>query len=109
MVDYEITEGALGAIVAQALEGLEGVRLIAPGAKTLGELFKRSKPVRVERGPEGLLVDLVLSVDYGRPIPALAQEVQKVVAEALFVATGERVGAVNLTVAQVEYREDHAA
>ncbi|KGQ21423.1 Asp23/Gls24 family envelope stress response protein [Thermus filiformis] len=108
MVDYEITEGALGAIVTQALEGLEGVRLVSPGAKTLGELFKRAKPVRVEREPDGLVVDLVLSVDYGRPIPALAQEVQRAVAEALFVATGEKVKAVNLTVAQVEYR-DHAA
>lgn len=109
MVDYEITEGALTAIVTQALEGLEGVRLLSPSAKTLGELLRRSKPVRVEREPEGLVVDLILSVDYGRPIPALAQEVQKAVAEALFVTTGEKVKAVNLTVAQVEYREGHAA
>ncbi|MGQ9511364.1 MAG: Asp23/Gls24 family envelope stress response protein [Thermaceae bacterium] len=106
-VDYEITEGALSA----ALLSLEGVRLLQVG-KGLGELFKRARPVRVEREPEGLVVDLILSVDYSQPIPALAQEVQKAVAEALFVATGEKVKAVNLTVAQVEYRtpsDNHAA
>ncbi|WP_038046242.1 Asp23/Gls24 family envelope stress response protein [Thermus caliditerrae] len=106
MVDYEISDHALEGLVAHALEGLEGVRLLETAPRSLGEVFRRMKPVKVERSPEGLSVDLVLSVDYGVVIPELAQAVQKAVAEALFVATGEKVRAVNLTVAQVEYRKE---
>jgi uncharacterized alkaline shock family protein YloU len=104
MVDYEISDHALEGLVAHALEGLEGVRLLEVAPRSLGEVFRRTKPVKVERLPDGLSVDLVLSVNFGVAIPELAKEVQKTVAEALFVATGERVKAVNLTVAQVEYR-----
>ncbi|WP_028490737.1 Asp23/Gls24 family envelope stress response protein [Thermus islandicus] len=104
MVDYEISDQALEGLVTHALSGLEGVRLLeAP--RSLGEVFRRTKPVKVERSPEGLSVDLVLSVDYGVAIPELAREVQRSVAEALFLATGQKVRAVNLTVAQVEYRQ----
>jgi uncharacterized alkaline shock family protein YloU len=104
MVDYEISDQALESLVAHALEGLEGVRLLEAAPRSLGEVFRRTKPVKVERLPDGLSVDLVLSVNFGVAIPELAKEVQKTVAEALFVATGERVKVVNLTVAQVEYR-----
>ncbi|WP_448566009.1 Asp23/Gls24 family envelope stress response protein [Thermus sp.] len=109
MVDYEISDHALEGLVAHALEGLEGVRPLEVAPRSLGEVFRRMKPIKVERLPEGLSVDLVLSVNYGVAIPELAKEVQKAVAEALFVATGEKVKAVNITVAQVEYRpEGHA-
>ncbi|APD08411.1 MULTISPECIES: Asp23/Gls24 family envelope stress response protein [Thermus] len=106
MVDYEISDHALEALVLHALEGLEGVRPLEAAPRSLGEVFRRAKPVKVERTPEGLSVDLVLSVDYGLAIPELAPRVQKAVAEALFLATGEAVKAVNLTVAQVEYRKE---
>lgn len=106
MVDYEISDHALEGLVLHALSGLEGVRLLEMAPRSLGEVFRRMKPVRVERSPEGLSVDLVVSVDYGMVIPELAQEVQKAVAEALYLATGEKVRAVNLTVAQVEYRKE---
>jgi uncharacterized alkaline shock family protein YloU len=104
MVDYEISDHALEGLVAHALEGLEGVRPLEVAPRSLGEVFRRMKPIKVERHPEGLSVDLVLSVNFGVAIPELAKEVQKAVAEALFVATGEKVKAVNVTVAQVEYR-----
>ncbi len=95
--------------MVHALSGLQGVRLLEAPPRSLGEVFRRMKPVKVERSPEGLSVELVLSVDYGLSIPEVAREVQKAVAESLFLATGEKVRAVNLTVAQVVYRpENHA-
>lgn len=110
MVDYEISDQAFEALVLHALTEFKGVRPSETIPRSLGEVFKRARPVRVERTPEGLSVDLVLSVDYGLPIPELAPRVQKGVAEALYLATGEKVRAVNLTIAQVEYpKEAHAA
>lgn len=106
MVEYEISDHALEGLVAHALSDLEGVRLLETAPRSLGEVFRRTKPIKVERAPEGFTVDLVLSVDYGVSIPEVAQVVQKAVAEALFLATGEKVQAVNLTVAQVEYRKE---
>uniref|UniRef100_A0A7V3ZZY4 Asp23/Gls24 family envelope stress response protein n=1 Tax=Thermus tengchongensis TaxID=1214928 RepID=A0A7V3ZZY4_9DEIN len=106
MVEYEISDHALEGLVAHTLSELQGVRLLEAAPRSLGEVFRRMKPIKVERAPEGLTVDLVLSVDYGVSIPEAAQAVQKAVAEALFVATGEKVRAVNLTVAQVEYRKE---
>ncbi|WP_117237047.1 Asp23/Gls24 family envelope stress response protein [Thermus sediminis] len=104
MVDYEISDHALEGLVAHALAGLEGVRPLEVVPRSLGEVFRRMKPIKVERLPEGLSVDLVLSVNYGVAIPELAKEVQRAVSEAIFLAIGERVRAVNVTVAQVEYR-----
>ncbi|TBH21895.1 Asp23/Gls24 family envelope stress response protein [Thermus thermamylovorans] len=108
-VDYEISDQALEGLVLHALEGVEGARPLEALPRSLGEVFRRVRPVKVERSPEGFAVDLVLAVDYGVAIPELARTVQKAVAEALFLATGERVRAVNVTVAQVEYpRGGHA-
>jgi len=109
MVDYEISDPALEGLVVHALSALEGVRLLEAPLRSLGEVFRRTKPVKVERSPEGLSADLVLSVDYGVAIPELAREVQRSVAEALFLATGQKVRAVDLTVAQVEYRQGNHA
>lgn len=106
MVDYEISDQALEGLVAHALSDLEGLRLLETPPRSLGEVFRRTRPVKVERTPEGFTVDVVLSVDFGVSIPEVAQAVQKAVAEALFLATGERVQAVNITVAQVEYRKE---
>lgn len=109
MVDYEISDHALEGLVAHALSGFQGARLLEAPPRSLGEVFRRMKPVKVERSPEGLSVEVVLSVDYGVAVPEVAREVQKAVAEALYLATGEKVKAVNVTVAQVVYRpEGHA-
>ncbi|MGC8876233.1 Asp23/Gls24 family envelope stress response protein [Thermus sp.] len=109
MVDYEISDHALEGLVVHALSGLRGVRLLEAPPRSLGEVFRRMRPVKVERSPEGLSVELVLSVDYGLSIPEVAREAQRAVAESLFLATGEKVKAVNVNVAQVAYPpEGHA-
>ena len=90
-MDYEISEQALEAV-----------------PRSLADVFRRGRPVRLESTPEGLVVDLLLAVPYGVAIPELAARVQQEVDEALFLATGRRARAVNVTVGQVVPKEDHA-
>ncbi len=109
-MEYEITDQALEAIVARAVQGVKGVRILETLPRGLAEVFRRARPIRVERTPEGLSVEVYLAVEYGQPIPRLAQALREEVAQALHLFTGERVKAVNLTVAQVEWpKEAHAA
>lgn len=53
MVDYGISDPALEGLVVHALSALEGVRLLEAPPPSLGEVFRRTKPVKVERSPEG--------------------------------------------------------
>ncbi|PZA07894.1 MULTISPECIES: Asp23/Gls24 family envelope stress response protein [unclassified Meiothermus] len=111
MVDYDLSENALVGLVTLALEGQEGIRLAQPGTRSVGDLIpgRRAKAVRVEREGENLTVDVVVCVDYGKPIPDLAKEAQRCIAETLTVSTGLKVRAVNVTVVAVEYKEPNAA
>ncbi|AEB11568.1 Asp23/Gls24 family envelope stress response protein [Marinithermus hydrothermalis] len=111
MVDYELSENALVSLVHLSLEGLEGVQLAAPGARSVGDVLsgRRAKAVRIERGEEGLTVELSLVVAYGKPIPEAARQVQRVVTDTLSATTGLKVNAVNVTVVDVLLKEEHAA
>jgi len=111
MVDYDLSESALISVVMLALEGQKGLRLSQTGARSVGEVLsgRRSRPVRLEREGDNLMVDLNVSVDYGRPVMEAAKEAQKTVTEALVVSTGLRVKVVNVTVVAVEYKEPNAA
>lgn len=105
MVEYEISDHALEGWWPIPFPSFRGCGSWKPLPAPWGGF----PPHEAHQGgarPRGLTVDLVLSVDYGVSIPEAAQAVQKAVAEALFVATGEKVRAVNLTVAQVEYRKE---
>ena len=72
------------------------------------EISEQALEAVVLCAPEGLVVDLLLAVPYGVAIPELAARVQQEVDEALFLATGRRARAVNVTVGQVVPKEDHA-
>ncbi|MER3442763.1 MAG: hypothetical protein C4333_00990 [Meiothermus sp.] len=111
MVDYDLSDNALVGLVTLALEGAQGLRLAQSGARSVGEMIsgRRGKPVRVEREGDSLSIDLNVCVDYGHPIPELAKNAQRTVAEALSASTGLKVRAVNLTVVAVEYREGGSA
>ncbi|WP_337870895.1 Asp23/Gls24 family envelope stress response protein [Meiothermus sp.] len=111
MVDYDLSESALISLVVLALEGQKGLRLAQPGTRSVGDVLsgRRSRPVRLEREGDNLVVDLNVSVDYGKPIMEAAKEAQKTVAEALMASTGLKVKVVNVTVVAVEYKEPNAA
>lgn len=111
MVDYDLSESALVSLATLALEGQNGLRLAQAGARSVGDVLsgRRTRPVRIEREGDNLLVDLNVSVDYGKSIQELAKETQKNVADVLSASTGLKVKAVNITVVSVEYKEPNAA
>jgi uncharacterized alkaline shock family protein YloU len=65
--------------------------------------------VRIEREGDNLLVDLSVSVDYGKSVIEAAREAQRTVGDVLTASTGLRVKAVNVTVVAVEYQEPHGS
>ncbi len=111
MVDYDLSDSALVGIVSLALENQEGLRLVQAGTRSVGDVLsgRRGRPVRIEREGENLTVDLVVNVDFGRPIAELAAQTQRTVADTLLASTGLKVRAVHITVVGVEYREKDAA
>lgn len=111
MVDYDLSESALISLVTLALEGQKGLRLAQAGGRSVGEMLsgRRSRPVRIEREGDTLVVDLQVSVDYGKSVIESAKEAQRTVGEVLTASTGLKVKAVNVTVVAVEYKEPHAA
>ena len=59
------------------------------------------KNVRVE-SPEGkLVIDVDISVEYGRPIQQISENVQKAVFDAVTSQTGLKVGSVNVHVSGI--------
>lgn len=113
MVDYDLSESALVSLVVLALEGQKGLKLalLGVGARSVGDVLsgRRLRPVRIERDGDQLLVDINVSVDYGRPVTDVAKEAQRTVAEVLAASTGLKVKTVNVTVVAVEYKESNAA
>ena len=60
MVDYDLSESALVSLVTLALEGQKGLRLAQPGTRSVGDVLagRRSRPVRLEREGDNLMVDI---------------------------------------------------
>ena len=111
MVDYDLSEAALVSLVTLALEGQKGLRLTPAVSRSVGEVLsgRRSRPVRIEREGDNLVVDLSVSVDYGKSVIEAAREAQRTVGDVLTASTGLRVKAVNVTVVAVEYQEPHGS
>ncbi len=111
MVDYDLSEAALVSLVTLASEGQKGLRLTPAGSRGVGEVLsgRRSRPVRIEREGDTLVVDLSVSVNYGKSVIEAAREAQRTVGDVLAASTGLRVKAVNVTVVAVEYQEPHGS
>jgi len=111
MVDYDLSESALISLVALALEGQKGLRLAQAGGRIVSDVLsgRRSRPVRLEREGDSLVVDLNVCVDYGSSLIEAARAAQRTVSEVLTASTGLKVKAVNVTVVAVEYKESNAA
>ncbi len=97
--EVEINKDVLIGIAGIALEGVKGVTPVTPPVK-VGEVLagKRLKGINVNRDGNNVTVDLTVNVDYGLEIPAVAREVQRVVAENIEVMTSLNVKAVNVTI-----------
>lgn len=105
MIDFDLSEAALLHLITYALEGVEGVRLAS--GRSVGDVFsgRRARAVKVTRDEGGVRVELALVAVYGKPLPALGEEVQRAVSESLRATAGLRVKAVDVTFSEVEPRD----
>ena len=99
-----ISEEVLAAVVVGAVRDVEGVSgMITPmgaGVDTKNAR-KSAKGVKIDMTGEALKVDIYLMVQYGRPIPEVAENVQNAVFSSVEAMTGCPVEAVNVHVGGV--------
>lgn len=104
-----ISEDVIAAIAVGAVREVEGVSgMMTNLGGSVTDLVnnkknaqKGTKGVRVEMTENGLKLDLYLTVQYGNPIPTVAENAQKVVAASVNAMTGCNVEAVNIHVGGV--------
>ncbi len=64
-----------------------------------------SKGVKVEVGTEEVAVDIAIVVEYGTPVPEIAQNIQMSVMKAIETMTGLKVVEVNINVQGIKFKE----
>lgn len=101
-----ISEEVIAAIAVGAVREVEGVSgmMTAMGGSVTDlvnnkkNAQKGAKGVRIDMTGAALTMDLYLTVEYGHPIPEVAENAQKAVASAVEAMTGCAVEAVNIHV-----------
>ena len=68
-----------------------------------------SKGIKVEVGTEEVAVDIAIVVEYGTPVPEIAQNIQMAVMKAIETMTGLKVVEVNLNVQGIKFKEQGAS
>lgn len=104
-----IAEDVIAAIAVGAVREVEGVSgMMTNLGSSVTDLVsnkknaqKGAKGVKVEVTETGLKLDLYLTVQYGNPIPTVAENAQKAVASTVNAMTGCTVEAVNIHVGGV--------
>jgi uncharacterized alkaline shock family protein YloU len=99
----ELSQDVLYGIAQLALDGVEGVRAIAPPAR-VGEFLtgRRAKGIQITRSDDGVDVSLTVAMTYGERIPRVAESVQRAVREAVASMTGLTVRTVDVHVELVD-------
>lgn len=95
-----ISEDVVAAIAAGAACEVEGVSGMMSGGGNVSDLMKKNpaRGVKISCNGESITLDLFVTVQYGHPIPEMAQNVQQAVATAVADSTGFTVSAVNVHV-----------
>ena len=104
-----ISEEVIAAIAVGAVrevEGVSGMMTNLGGSVTdlvnnKKNAHKGAKGVKIDMTGTALSLDLYLTVQFGHPIPEVAENVQKAVASAIEAMTGCSVGTVNIPVGGV--------
>ena len=68
-----------------------------------------SKGIKVEVGTEEVAVDIAIVVEYGTPVPEIAQNIQMAVMKSIETMTGLKVVEVNLNVQGIKFKEQGAS
>lgn len=94
--------GGAAAAVGGFLDSVTGA--VSGGSSTGGAGLTRG--VSVEVGKEEAAIDLTMAVEYGTPIPPLAEQVRRNVINRVEELVGLRVTEVNVTVNDVQFPEE---
>ncbi len=96
-------------IAGMAANEVDGVASMI-NSNTIADLFGRAKPVtkgvKVEVGVEEASVDLVMTVEYGKPIHKVCTDVQESVRKAIESMTGLHVVKVDVHVVGVSFERE---
>lgn len=104
-----ISEEVIAAIAVGAVRDVEGVSgMMTNLGGSVTDLVnnkrnaqKGAKGVKIDMAGTALTLDVYLTVQYGHPIPEVAENAQKAVINAVEAMTGCSVGAVNVHVGAV--------
>ena len=104
-----ISEEVIAAIAVGAVREVEGVSgMMTNLGGSVTDLVtnkknaqKGAKGVKIDMAGAALVLDLYLTVQYGQPIPEVAENAQKAVSSAVEAMTGCPVGTVNIHVGGV--------
>ncbi|MCI2056683.1 MAG: Asp23/Gls24 family envelope stress response protein [Oscillibacter sp.] len=102
-----ISEEVIAAIAVGAVRDVEGVSGMMTSMGSVTDLTakksaqKGTKGVKIDMTGTAMALDIYLTVQYGHPIPEVAENAQKAVAAAVEAMTGCSVGMVNIHVGGV--------
>ncbi len=105
--DLDISPDVLYGIVQLALDQVDGLHTVQPPVR-VGEILtgRRAKGIQIERGEAGVKAALTVCVDYGVEIPKVAVEAQRAVREAVASMTGLKVTSVDVTIEDVDLKQN---
>lgn len=98
----------IAGVAASEVEGIANM-MSAPNGGLLGKNRSVTKGVKVEIGTEEASVDLYVTVEYGKPIQKVAQDVQEAVHKAIEEMTGLHVVRVDVHVQGVSFEKENNA
>lgn len=98
----------IAGIAASEIDGVYGMSgSVAAGiAEKLGAKKSLQKGVKVDIKPEGSVIDLFVTVEFGVRIPELAWNIQENVKNSVETMTGISVAKVNIHIDGVHFKED---
>jgi|SRR3712207_3543830 uncharacterized alkaline shock family protein YloU len=111
-----LQDGVVSKVVGIAAQEVDGVRMGGPTSQTAGDLLgsitgggsdgSLSRGVSVEVGEVEAAADLTMTVEYGRTIHRIAEEVRRNVMRRVESLLGLRVTEVNITVSDVYFPQE---
>ena len=106
-MELDINKNVLLDIAATTLERIEGLEIAAAPLK-VGEVLRQPpargrslrapRALKVTRDDSGVTIEVGLTIEYGKNLVGLAQNVQRSLTENVQLMTGLKVRAVNVTV-----------
>ena len=97
------TIAGLAAVDVPGVAGMSGG--FVDGITELVGRKNLSKGIKVEVGTEEVAVDIAIVVEYGTPVPEIAQNIQMSVMKAIETMTGLKVVEVNINVQGIKFKE----